>query len=424
MRRALAFLFRNWPLKLAAVLLATLLYGGLIVSASAETFQGRIAIQVLHQPADTWIIGNLEDVTTIRYFAIGTDRPLVTSASFTATIDLADVSVPPGGPPVSVPVVVRASDPAVQVVDFTPSRIQVRLDPLVHKEVPVEVDRGVIPPGLDVRDPVVSQSNVTVSGPESSIRLVAAAVARVRIDPSGLDVNESVDLIAVDARNEVVDAVDIEPGSVRVTIQIGSHLSTRTIPINAVVTGAPSPSSEVVSVDVSPALVTVEGDANALAGLDSIDTRPISIAGATSDVATSVGLVLPSGVTALGVTNVKVTLVVQPRQGTRSFEVGIEIVNDQAGLAYAPSVDHVLVTLGGTLDALATVDAAKLVARLDVGGLGAGGGRITPDFALPTGVSLVSVSPAQVVLTATPVSTPTPAPPTPSLAPASPTPGP
>ena len=111
MRQAVAFVFRNWPLKLAAILLASLLYAGLIVSASAETFQGRIPIQLLNQPPDTFVLGDLEDVTSVRYLAIGSDRPQVTVASFTATVDLADVVAVPGAPSVSLPVVVRSVDP-------------------------------------------------------------------------------------------------------------------------------------------------------------------------------------------------------------------------------------------------------------------------------------------------------------------------
>ena len=71
------------------------------MSASAETFQGRIPIQLLNQPPDTFVLGDLDDVTSVRYLALGSDRPQVTSASFTATIDLADVVAVPGGARVS-----------------------------------------------------------------------------------------------------------------------------------------------------------------------------------------------------------------------------------------------------------------------------------------------------------------------------------
>jgi YbbR domain-containing protein len=407
-RTLAGFVVRNWPLKLAAILLATLLYAGLIVSASAETFQGRIPITVLNPPQNTFVLGDIPDVTTVRYLALGADRPPVTASTFTATVDLTGLKALPGAPPQSVPVFVQSVDPALQVIDYSPSRVAIRLDPLASAQVPVRVDKGTVPPGLDVRDPVVSQSTVTVSGPESAVRLVTAALARVRIDPSGLDVNETVALQPVDAGGNIVDGVDVEPSSVRVTIQIGSSLATRTLPVNAVVTGAPDPSVQITSVTVEPALVTVEGNANALAGIAAIDTRPVTIAGATADIVTDVGLNLPKGVNALNVQQVRVTIKVTPRTGTRTYEAGVQVVGGNPSLEYRPAVDRVLLTLGGTLDALDTVTATQLVARLDVTGLGVGTSAVPVAVQLPAGISLVSASPQEVSVTATPVSSPAP----------------
>ena len=408
MRQAIAFVFRNWPLKLAAIVLASLLYAGLIVSASAETFQGRIPIQLLNQPPDTFVLGDIEDVTSVRYLAIGSDRPQVTAASFTATVDLADLVAVPGAPSVSLPVVVRSVDPAIQVIDFAPSRVAVRLDPLVTREVPVDVDLGTVPPGLDVREPVVSQDPVTVSGPDSAVRAVAAALAQVRLDPSGIDVNETVGLQPVDAQGVVVGGVDVEPSTVRVTIQIGSQLSTKTLPVSPVVTGTPSPSVEITAVEVQPALVTVEGDADALAGLVSIDTRPVAVSGATADVEATVGLDLPEGVAALGVDQVRVTIAIRPRTGTRTFEAGVQVVNGGPDLAYRPAIDRVLLTVGGTLEALDAVDPARIAALLDVAGLGPGTTAVPVTARLPAGVSFVAASPPEVTVTVTPVATPAP----------------
>ena len=410
MRSVVAFVVHNWPLKIAAILLATLLYAGLIVSASAETFQGRIPIEILNQPEETYVLGDLPDVTTVRYLALGADRPQVTSSTFTATVDLSDARAVAGAPPVSVPVVVQSIDPAVQVIDFSPSRVAVRLDPLVTSEVPVRVELGAVPPGLDVREPVVAPDTVRVSGPESAVRFVTAAQARVRIDPSGLDVNETVGLEPIDASGEVVDGVDVQPSSARVTIQIGSQLATRTLPVNAVVTGTPDPAVEITGVDVEPVLVTVEGEADALAGVVSIDTRPVSVSGATTDIDTQVGLALPEGVAAPGVDQVQVVITIRPRSGTRTFEAGLEIVNANPDLEYRPAVDRVLLTVGGTLEALDAVDPTRIVARLDVAGLGPGTSAVTVTVQLPPGVSLVSASPPEVSVTATPVATPTPAP--------------
>jgi YbbR domain-containing protein len=404
-RRVIGFVFRNWPLKLAAILLATLLYAGLIVSASAETFPGHIPIQVLNQPSNAFIIGNLDDVTSIRYLAIGTNRPAVTTASFSATIDLSGVPVAAGSPPVSVPVIVRATDPSnIQVLDFSPSRIQVRLDPLVSKTVPVQVDHGTVPAGLDVREPVLSQDTVTVTGPESSVVLVAAAQARVQIQPSGIDINQAVDLIAVDARDDVVPTVELQPSSVRVTIQIGSQLSTRALPVNPVVSGSPASSAVVTGVEAAPLLVTVEAGSALLAPLVNIDTKPVSIAGATTDVVADVGLNLPPGVSALGVTSVRVTVSISPQLGTRSFQAGVALVNADPATRYDLGTGQIIVTLGGPLAVLNALDGSTLVANVDVDGLGPGTQIVFPEVSPPPGLTVDTLSPQEVSLTVTPAS--------------------
>ena len=417
MRRIVRFVFRNWPLKLAAIVLATLLYAGLIVSASAETFPGHIAIQVLNQPGNAFIIGNLDDVTSIRYLAIGTNRPTVTTASFTATIDLASVPVVAGSPPVSVPVIVRATDSgSIQVIDFSPSRIQVRLDPLVTKTVLVQVAHGTVPEGLDVREPVVSQESVTVSGPDSSVVLVAAAEARVRIQPSGLDINQVVDLVAVDARGAVVPTVELLPSSVRVTIQIGSQLATRALPVNPIVAGSPAAGVVVAGITAAPQLVTVEAESAVLATLVKIDTQPVSIAGATADVVADVKLDLPPGVSALGVTTVRVTVSLRPQLGTRSFQLGVGLRNADPTTHYDLGAGQVVVTVGGPLTALNALNGAALVATVDVAGLSPGTHTLAADVRLPTGLTVVAGSPPEVIVIVTPAPTLSPSP-TPTLSP-------
>ena len=59
-------------------------------------------------------------------------------------------------------------------------------------------------------------------------------------------------------------------------------------------------------------------------------------------------------------------------------------------------MDRVLLTLGGTLDALDALDPAGVTARLDVSGLTPGTTSVTVDVRLPTGVALVAASPAAV----------------------------
>ncbi len=50
MKRVTRLLFHNWPLKLAAVLLATMLYAGFVVSQSVQEFTSGVQIEPLNVP--------------------------------------------------------------------------------------------------------------------------------------------------------------------------------------------------------------------------------------------------------------------------------------------------------------------------------------------------------------------------------------
>ena len=59
MSRLLGAIVYNWPLKLMALALATLLYAGLVVSQNVQARDVSVQIQSLNQPAGTILIGSL-----------------------------------------------------------------------------------------------------------------------------------------------------------------------------------------------------------------------------------------------------------------------------------------------------------------------------------------------------------------------------
>ncbi len=419
MTRALSIITHNWPLKVAAVALASLLYVGLVLAQNSKEARVQIPIDVRNQPAQTAYLSGVQYVTSVRYFAPADLASRVGSTSFTAWIDLASTT-PDSSNDLVVKVNVSAADPQIQVLDWTPRQISVRLDPLTSKTVPVQVDSGTKPPGLDVRDPVLDTSQVTVSGTQSAVNQVVAAVARVRIDPSGLKVDQQVDLVAVDVRGVEVSPVTLKPSSVHVTIRIGSLLTSRPLPINAIVTGTPANGFELTGVTLDTPTVTLEGDAEILDALTKIDTLPLSISGARANVTGSVGLVLPDGVDVLGISTVRITATIEATQATRTFSVGVVLSGAQADRIYALTTDQVLVTLGGTAAALGGLRGDALVVTADVDGLGAGSHQLALKTTLPAGITLIAVSPPRVTVTIT-VPEPTPSS-SPSFPPQSPVP--
>jgi YbbR domain-containing protein len=403
--RFLRFVTRHWPLKLGAIALSTLLYGGLVLSQTTKDFNGSVPIETVNQPPDVIVLSDLGTVTQVRYVAPGDLGLRIDSTSFRATVDLAGV-VPKGGP-LPLTVQVTAVDPRVQVLDYQPRRIVVTLDRVSHRTVPIQAVLGTLPTGLDVGQPILDQTTAVVTGPESVVGTVAEVQARVTIDPSGIDINRMIDLIAVDAGGNQVNQVDVTPASVRVRVPVFTNRRTRTVPVSPVVIGTPAAGFEVASVTVDPVVVPVEGDANDLSGLNTADTVPISVTGISSNLTTTVALQLPTGVQALRAGTVTVTVQLRPLTGTRTFNAGLLLVGARADLAYKPSTDQVLVTIGGSEADLDLLSGASIALTVDVSGLSVGSHQVTPTANLTTGLSLLGVSPSPITVT---ISTPAPSP--------------
>ena len=413
MTRLLGVIVHNWPLKLAAVGLATLLYGGLVLSQSTQEYKGVLAVGVVGQPDDTYLLTAVEPVTVVRYFAPSGVRAF--ASTFTATIDVSDVT--PGGGPARVPIVITSLDDEITVLGSDPDAATVELDALETKTVPVVVDRGTVPDGLELGETTVDPASVQVSGPSSVVRNVVGARADIRIQPGGIDVDQDVLLVPVDGLGDAVTPVQVEPTTARVTIPVFSDRQSRTLPVSPVVTGTPAAGFEVASVTVEPSVVTVEGDADELVELERIDTVAIPVTGLSSDSTVEVALATPTGVIPLDRDTVEVTITLRQVTATRNFDVGLSLVGASSDLVYEPSVDRVIMTVGGSVADLDRLTGATLVAFLDVTGLDPGTSPLAVTADLPAGVAFVGASPATVtVVIRAPEPPPTPTPTTPPTA--------
>lgn len=402
MRRLVRLITHNWPLKVAAVVLATLLYAGFVISQSVQEFTGNVQIDRVNQPADASLASELPPVTSVRYISLGDASARASTSSFVATIDLANVD--PDAGPTFVPVNVQSVDPRFQVVSWEPPSVRVTLDPLKTRTgIPVRVVPSPTPEGLDVRPAVVSPETVSVTGLASVVDLVTEVQANVTIEPSGLDVDRQVELIPVDAVGNRLTPVDVEPPTAHVRISVFRDAESRPLPVTPVVSGAPAAGFEVTGIAVDPLIVSVEGEADAILGLTEAPTAPVSVSGATQDVIATVGLALPEGVLPAGGADARVTVTVtiQPVSGTRSYDAGIVPSGGQAGLHYRLSTNRAIALVGGSLADLDRLDAAAFTLLAPVGGLPPGTHDVAITANLQVGLTLVSVTPPTVTVTVT-----------------------
>ena len=406
----IGFLFRNWHIKLAALAIATVFYTGIVFSGSfrEETWTGSIAIQPVDQPQG-WYLLEPESlyVVSVDYRVPVQMLGRLSSDSFQAVVDLGEYDLARAGEPQRLSVTVTADDD-IEVRDWNPRAVTVTLDEVAARPVQVVVDHGEVPDGYAVGTPRVDVRSVQVQGPRSLLNEVVQAVARVRIDPTGVDVSQQVALVAVNAEGDEVQRVELSPALATVDIEVRATETNKTVPVAWQLEGNPATGYVLQGVTADPAVVTVRGTPDALAELQTVATAPISIDGLTASRTFSAELQLPDGARLLSDVDVALTAQVVPAQGSRTLLLGVVCRGAPAGARCEPQTSQVAATLSGALPVLNQLSAADVTPVVSAAGLSPGRHTVELSYSLPDGIELVASSPAEVEVVIAPPASPAP----------------
>ena len=401
----MAILLRNWPLKLGALVLSVLLYAGLVYSGSfTEQEVTESPSEPRTSPLNTYLLTGELGTVDVGYRASAGAAAGVTISTFSASVNLEAYDMTQAGEPQLLPVDVRSLDNDVTVLDIAPLEVSVILDQLAVRSVRVVVDRGSVPPGLEIGTVDVIPTTVQAQGPESRLRLVTRALARVRIDPSGIDVSEQVDLVPVDVDGQPVTAVELSPGTATVEIEVSTAETSKTVPVAPNLVGSPPAGLVLTAVSADPSAVTLFGAPDTLGTVSSVATAPIDLAAITSNAVVEVEIIVPAGTRFADGTasTVAVSVTVDPEFASRTILVGPVCQNVGAGLTCEPQTGQVPVTVSGTRSAVSALSPSQITPVLNMAGLGAGTHQVTPTVTLPAGITLVQpLAPIAVILAAT-----------------------
>ena len=409
------FLLRNWHLKLSAVLLATILYTGLVFSGSFSESSIQVRIQQANASRDVFVLSGDPGLVEVRYRVSNNDAAVVAEGDIAVSVDLSEYDMEQAPEPQQLPLHWQALRDGIEILEVVPATIRVALDRVEVRTVPVEVDRGAIPDGLEIDDPVVSHDEVEVRGPASVVSQVDRALALIDIPASGIDINEPVALILVDIEDQPIGTgqVDVDPEVVSVQVDVREVETETTVPVRPNTPGTPAPGFALEALSVDPAYVTIVGLPEVLAEIRSVTTEPRSIDGLTGDETFEAELQLPDGVSLADgePSTVTVTATIGPSVSSRTFVVGVVCVGagDNACL---PGLDELTITLSGAGGALSALSAADVTPTVDASGLEPGTYSLTPSVSgLPEGVELLAISPGTVSVTIeAPEAAPTPTP--------------
>ena len=269
----------------------------------------------------------------------------------------------------------RSLKDGVEIVSVVPDSVRVEADRVDVRSVPVEVDRGTVPEGLEIDEPVVSADTAEVRGPASVVSQVDRAVAFVEIPASGINVNEPVPLTLVDIAGQPVGTgqLEVDPEVVSVQIEVRAVETETTVAVRPnIESGTPAPGFALEAIGVDPAYVTIVGLPEVLAEITSVTTEPISIDGLSADETFEVELQLPDDVTLADgePSSVTVTATIGPSVSSRTFVVGV-VCTGAGDNACLPRLDEISITLSGAGEALSALTAADLTPTVDASGLDA-----------------------------------------------------
>lgn len=213
-----------------------------------------------------------------------------------------------------VPVVVEAPDGANEQ-ELEPTEVSIQVEERISRVFPLTVETindTDSPTQIEGVSPEITQ--VTVTGPSSAVERVNQVALPVELESETSDFEASLVPIAVDTEFQPISEIDILPEDIRTEVEV----ETRGTEVTVIpqIEGSPADGHTVQFRTVSPDTVLLDGPEEALEDLLFVNTEPVDLSDASSDVSQPVPLAdLPEEVT-----------VIEPAQGT--VEVRVSIVVD------------------------------------------------------------------------------------------------
>jgi YbbR domain-containing protein len=372
-----------------------------------------VTLELLGQHPALVTVGDVPDSVrlTIRAPQSVWDQLNADPGSVRAVLDLSGVTA---GEHRLVPQIQIDARPA-RVITVTPSSVLLTLEPLISRSLSLQTTLSGQPAvGYQSGDLGLEPQEVLISGPESRVSLVTRV--RVVININGL--RESVDqdypVQALNQNNAVVEGVSINPPAVHVSLPVVRQGGFRDMAVKVVVRGQVAPGYRLDSISVFPPVVTVySSDAALVSGLPGVvETQPLELNAASSNLNLRVSLVLPTGISVVGEQTVLIQAGISPVQSSFTLTgQAVEITGLSSALEAHISPATVDVILSGPIPILDTLRPQDIHVTVDVSNLTVGSYQLTPAVQiLASNVDVESINPGAVEVVLRPKTSATPAP--------------
>ncbi|WP_094607386.1 CdaA regulatory protein CdaR [Sporomusa silvacetica DSM 10669] len=202
-----------------------------------------------------------------------------------------------GSHSITVNVVIPSS---LELVEISPDKVQLRLDPVISRQLSIEVRlTGTPAPGMVIGKAVPAHEQVTIEGPKNIVSTVGKVVAIVDLSGKNNDITADAVLTPINRADKEVEGLTIYPERVKITVNLTAAAKKKILDIKPVTQGELPPGLVIKSVVTEPNKVEITETApnKGIDKLDAIYTESINLTDINKDTDKEAKLQLPEGMT-------------------------------------------------------------------------------------------------------------------------------
>lgn len=304
----------NWQWKLVALILSFFLWFYVNTQRNpkaSHTFN--VPIQIMNL-AKGYIADVAVGDATVRIEGYKALVDTVRQNDISAWVDLDSITATEGPVTKTKKLNVRVSGVPPEEINtyVTPKNVQVQIEMVGGKKLPVEVKFLSAPPlGYAFGNYVVSPATVAISGKNEKVSRVNKVVLAVSENWVSSSIDQEFPLVPMDEKGNWVKGVTVSPQNVRLQLVLVEVPTTQKVMISYKLQGKPKYPAQITNVTVNPSSVTLEGRPNQLAGIKTIETEPIDVEDQEQSFTRQVNLRTPNNTKVRGPDQVTVTVEIE-----------------------------------------------------------------------------------------------------------------
>lgn len=283
---------KNLSAKILALILASILWVYVMneQNPSVETtFQSPVEVRNLD---DTFVVQDVPEIVRVR---VRGPRNIVTGVALQDVKSYVDLKgLIQGKHSVRVHTLIPAN---LELIEIQPDKIQVSIDSIVARNIPVEVKLT----GNQLQGTVLGKTaspvtQVKVEGLKSRLDVIDRVIAKVDMTNRSGSFTAEVPLEAVYRDGTVQDGLTISPSKISIGINLYNETNKKLVPIQPVTIDNVSTGMVLKAVTVDPEKIEIYGDPQTLAKTEALRTEMVSLVGVDKDADKVVKLQVSEGI--------------------------------------------------------------------------------------------------------------------------------